>query len=53
MPRTQWWRALRTDEVVDYAFEAVGRSTTIEQTIAMARRGGTVVIVPVPGVSTI
>jgi S-(hydroxymethyl)glutathione dehydrogenase/alcohol dehydrogenase len=30
---------------VDYAFEAVGRSTTIEQTIAMVRRGGTAVIV--------
>jgi S-(hydroxymethyl)glutathione dehydrogenase/alcohol dehydrogenase len=30
---------------VDYAFEAVGRSSTIEQTIAMVRRGGTAVIV--------
>jgi S-(hydroxymethyl)glutathione dehydrogenase/alcohol dehydrogenase len=30
---------------VDYAFEAIGRSSTIEQTIAMTRRGGTAVIV--------
>jgi S-(hydroxymethyl)glutathione dehydrogenase/alcohol dehydrogenase len=30
---------------VDYAFEAIGRSNTIEQAIAMTRRGGTAVIV--------
>jgi S-(hydroxymethyl)glutathione dehydrogenase/alcohol dehydrogenase len=30
---------------VDYAFEAVGRSRTIEQAINMTRRGGTAVIV--------
>lgn len=30
---------------VDYAFEAVGRSRTIEQAINMARRGGTAVVV--------
>ena len=38
-------RAITEGRGVDYAFEVVGRSSTIKQAFQMARRGGTAVIV--------
>ncbi len=42
-------RSLAGGRGVDVAFEVIGRGPTIDQAIAMARRGGQVVLVGLPG----
>lgn len=41
-------KALTNGEGVDYSFEAIGRSDTIEQAFHMLRMGGTAVVIGIP-----